>query len=183
MLPSDVFFQVIMDQIDAAKAVVTIWSPLAVKSKWVYAEAKRADDQNKLICVRTDDLSAGAIPLPFNGYNISLVTEREKIYEALVRLGAKPAPGVSPIQTKSGDAGEAAMAWDHIKEIGDLEIFEEFIKHYGNGHPFYNRLAQKKISELSSSRIIVASMRFSQHSESSMSNSMRGGPRSSASQL
>jgi hypothetical protein len=44
LLPVEVFGQVINDNIDKAKAVITIWSEPALKSKWVYAEALRAGD-------------------------------------------------------------------------------------------------------------------------------------------
>src|SRR5262245_7420689 len=57
LLPMDVFWKVIQEKIRAAKAVIMIWSPPSIGSKWVYAEAKLADDLGKLICVRTPDLS------------------------------------------------------------------------------------------------------------------------------
>ena len=149
LLPGDTFWQVITDKIDAAKAVIVIWTPPALKSKGVRAEALRAFDQNKLICVRTPDVVPGQIQLPFNALELALVTDRAKIYDALAQLGVQTEPGKGAVLPKGErDAGEAAMAWDHIKGSHDLELFEEFFKHYGEGHAFYRKLAEKRIAEL-----------------------------------
>src|SRR5262245_50390544 len=147
MLPMEVFWRVIQEKIRAAKAVVVIWSPPSITSEWVYAEAKLAHDLRKLICVRTPDLHPADVPLPFNGYNVSLVSEREKIYESLTRLGAQPgaAPALAKIER---EASEAALAWDHIKDSRDLRDFELFFKHYGEEHAFYGGLAANRMAEL-----------------------------------
>jgi hypothetical protein len=143
MLPMEVFWKVIQEKIRAAKAVIVIWSPPSITSEWVYSEAKLAHDLKKLICVRTPDVSPADVPLPFNAYNLSLVSEREKIYESLARLGVQQA-AVAPVLAKiERDASEAALAWDHIKASHDVEDFELFFGHYGEGHAFYGRLATK----------------------------------------
>jgi adenylate cyclase len=79
MLPMEVFWKVIQEKIRLAKAVIVIWSKPSITSEWVYSEAKLGHDLKKLICVRTPDVSPADVPLPFNGYNLSLVSERAKI--------------------------------------------------------------------------------------------------------
>ena len=79
LLPIEVFGQVINEKIDKAKAVITIWSPPALKSKWVYAEALRAGDQNKLLNVHTPDVQPGSIPVPFNAGHVSPIGDRPTI--------------------------------------------------------------------------------------------------------
>ena len=54
---------VIMEKIAVAKAAVVVWSPSAVKSEWVRAEADLARNHNKLVQAALGDL---ALPLPFN---------------------------------------------------------------------------------------------------------------------
>ena len=49
--------------------------------------------------MRTPDVSPADVPLPFNGYHLSLVSEREKIYESLARLGVQQA-AVAPVLAK-----------------------------------------------------------------------------------
>jgi hypothetical protein len=146
LLPKDTFGEVIDQKIDNAKAVIVIWSPPALTSKWVRGEATRGENQGKLICLRTAEVDATRLPTPFNLYNARLVTDRAAIYDALAELGAHPG-GKAPNSER--DAGEAALAWDHVKDSGDIELFEQFLKHYGEGHLFYGMLAKKKLAELS----------------------------------
>ena len=47
----ETFDEVIEERLRAAKAVVVLWSPRAVKSRWVRAEATLADRRNKLVPV------------------------------------------------------------------------------------------------------------------------------------
>ena len=44
----ETFDEVIERELKAARAVVVLWSPRSVRSRWVRAEATRADRQNKL---------------------------------------------------------------------------------------------------------------------------------------
>jgi hypothetical protein len=90
LLPDDPHFpETIRQEITNARAAVVIWTPSSVKSRWVYAEAKMADEQRKLIQLRTEVLDLGSIPLPFNTGQIGLVTDRDALYRALERKGVK----------------------------------------------------------------------------------------------
>ena len=68
-------------KLEAAKAVVVLWSADAVKSQWVRAEADRARAANKLVQVNLD---GARLPMPF-----------DQIHCADIRgwLGAPEAPG------------------------------------------------------------------------------------------
>jgi hypothetical protein len=57
------FGDVIQEQIDAAKAVLIIWSKEAVRSQWVRSEADRARHNGTLVQVRIEDC---ALPMPFD---------------------------------------------------------------------------------------------------------------------
>ena len=98
LLPGDEFPDEIKRQLEAAKAVIVIWTESSVSSKWVRAETAFADARRKLITVRNAGLDIDEIPLPFNTRHTELVTERAKIFAALARQGIvpsnnKPAPG------------------------------------------------------------------------------------------
>jgi hypothetical protein len=71
------FRDVIRLRIDAAKAVVAVWSKHSIGSDWVVWEATRANEQRKLICVSDPALDVGQIPPPFppNFHTIELDNE------------------------------------------------------------------------------------------------------------
>ena len=118
---------------------------LPLKSKWVYAEALRADDQDKLLNVHTPDVRPSSIPVPFNAGHIARIEDRTAIYEALTRLGVYPS-GFAPID-------RVARAFELIEKSDDIEDFEAFVADFaGEGKQFYIRLAKKKIGELSARR-------------------------------
>ncbi len=95
LLPGDEFPDEIKRQLDAAKAVIVIWTESSVNSQWVRAEATRAYAQNKLLALHEPGLDFQAIPLPFNTVHSELVTERAKVFAALERRSIVPsnAPG------------------------------------------------------------------------------------------
>ena len=67
LLPTGSFGAEIDRQLDAAKAVIVIWSPESVRSKWVRSEASHGDRQDKLVNTHTPDLNpAQQIPKPFD---------------------------------------------------------------------------------------------------------------------
>ncbi len=141
---------------DRAKAVITIWTPEAFELRWVKAEALRAFDQNKLLNVHTPDVKPSAIMMPFNGEHISPISNRAAIYKALAKLGVRPqmaALAPKPIR----DASEAALAFEHIKDLSDIEDFEAFLADFSDGgRQFYIRLAKKKIAELSARGVAIS---------------------------
>ena len=92
LLPGERYQERIATELDKAKAVIVIWTPKSVVSRWVMAEAERGAEQNKLITVRTPDLTADQIPFPFNTLHTDIVTYREGIGNALRRSHVFP-PG------------------------------------------------------------------------------------------
>ncbi len=90
LLPGDEFPDEIKRQLDAAKAVIVIWTVSSVNSQWVRAEATRAHAKGKLIALHQARLDFQEIPLPFNTLHSELVSERAKIFAALARRGIAP---------------------------------------------------------------------------------------------
>ena len=70
----DKFSPEITRALDAAKAVVVVWTHGAVTSDWVYAEAVRAANQRKIVTIRDADLDPSLIPLPFNVFHTCLAS-------------------------------------------------------------------------------------------------------------
>jgi hypothetical protein len=80
---SERFRDVIDWQLELAKAVIVIWTAHSVTSKWVLAEAERADSDGKLISMRTNDLDVRRIPIPYNTYHTDVVDDRAAILRAV----------------------------------------------------------------------------------------------------
>lgn len=57
------YSQVIEEQLEAAKAVLVLWSREAAQSQWVRSEANRARETGRLVQARLDD---ARLPLPFD---------------------------------------------------------------------------------------------------------------------
>jgi len=81
----------IRTQIDAAKAVVVLWSKSSVKADWVIAEASRAHSQGKLVPLRLLSLTTAEVPDPFGVLNTLPHNDLDALKVALGRKGVKPA--------------------------------------------------------------------------------------------
>jgi sulfatase modifying factor 1 len=66
LTPAERYAEVIAKQIENSKSVIVCWSEAAAGSSWVYAEAVKAREENKLIACQ---LGPCRIPLPFNAYH------------------------------------------------------------------------------------------------------------------
>jgi formylglycine-generating enzyme required for sulfatase activity len=96
----EVFRDVIDRELDAADAVIVIWTPQSITSKWAIAEAEHADGDGKLIPLRTSDVDTRRIPKPYNTYHTAMVDDRAAILAAVQRLISQS------LASKSGEADE-----------------------------------------------------------------------------
>ena len=119
LLPMEVFGQVINERIDKAKAVITIWSQPALKSKWVYAEALRARRSRQTAERAHTRCKARQHSGAVQAGHITPIEDRTAIYEALTRLGVYPS-GFAPID-------RVARAFELIEKSDDIEDFEALL--------------------------------------------------------
>jgi hypothetical protein len=119
LLPTGLFATVIDRELDDAKAVVVIWSPESVRSKWVRSEAAHADRLEKLVNTHTAELNdpASQIPKPFNQTHSVAAGEIHTIVAALDNLGVPRSGG-------GGPAAPAGVATDSVAD-GDDRLFDE----------------------------------------------------------
>lgn len=87
LLPGERFPDKIRHELEAATVVIVIWSATSVKSEWVYAEAKLAQELGKLITVHAPSCDIKSIPLPFGARHVEPVSNRSKLYTALKSYG------------------------------------------------------------------------------------------------
>ena len=85
------FEQVIIANVDGARSVVTIWTPPALKSRWVPYESKRALAQGKLIGTHSKDVNPAQDLSPdFYGEQCVPVENFADILNGLVNRGIRP---------------------------------------------------------------------------------------------
>lgn len=117
----ETFDEIIEEQLRAAKAVVVLWSPRSVKSRWVRAEATLADRRNKLVpaiiepCDRpiifelahTIDLShwaGGDEDLAWQRFRSDVARLVRREHNGSVDRGVVEAPALSPATPQLSDA-------------------------------------------------------------------------------
>ena len=84
------FSDVIRQQLEEVDAVVVIWTPESVKSKYVLMEAGIAYAWDKLVTVRAANLPIADLPGPFADFQTGIVTDFEGIMKALAERGVEP---------------------------------------------------------------------------------------------
>lgn len=146
LLPNQYFGKVIDEAIDRAKAVITIWSPPALTSKWVPAESGRALDQNKLICIRTADVDPRKLPTPFHQMHVPLWNDFDGLVQALTGMGVRPS-GTSGPGTDIEALLQAAQRDWRVLPKDDAEALEAFLELYGQVAMF-RVMARKRLEAL-----------------------------------
>ncbi len=97
------YSEVIEERLDAAKAVVVVWSAEAAASQWVQSEADRAREAGKLVQLRLDDIR---LPMPFDRIQcadmIAWAGDTDapgwlKVVDSLAELFGAPAHAPTPV--------------------------------------------------------------------------------------
>jgi formylglycine-generating enzyme required for sulfatase activity len=116
LLPTGSFGAEIDRQLDAAKAVIVVWSPESVRSKWVRSEAAHGDRQEKLVNTHTTELDPSRqIPKPFDQIHSVAIHNIRAIVGALdalqvARSGGRPMPASGAQPTSVADADDRLFA-------------------------------------------------------------------------
>src|SRR5262249_28423407 len=72
MVPGDKIHDVIDGEIEKAKAVIVLWSPISVKSDWVRGEAETAHELAKLVPIKIDECK---LPINYRGIHTPEVSK------------------------------------------------------------------------------------------------------------
>jgi len=112
------FRPALQEQLRAAKVVIVIWSIHSANSPFVLEEVNEALHFKKLIATRLPDMNPMDIPLGFREQQTVMVTNREKIQEALEARGVRPAGGVRD-ESSAEYADEVAKL---LKQKGGSQI-------------------------------------------------------------
>jgi adenylate cyclase len=158
------YADVIQERLDAAKAVVVIWSADAVKSEWVRSEANRARETHKLVQIAFEPVMP---PMPFDqiqcadvsgwtGANdhqgwrklvegvAALAVERRKkavrgekaVPKEAPEVAAKPSVGVAPFANLSNDPSQDYFVNGMTEDVvAALTRFRTMSVVAGGAHP------------------------------------------------
>ena len=134
LLPTGSFGVTIDRELDAAKAVVVIWSPESVRSKWVRAEAQHGDRQDKLVNTHTAEVSdpESQIPKPFNQTHSVGVDNVRAIVAALDALNVPRSGGKHPPTPPVAPADSVADADDRLfTEVEEANTADAYAYYLG----------------------------------------------------
>ena len=95
LLAGEEFSSVIDRELKAARAVVVIWSPLSIQSKWVRAEALYAFNNETLVSLRTEDLDVNQLMAIFQQMHVAPVREPAAVLRSVGRLTGAAKIGVA----------------------------------------------------------------------------------------
>ena len=88
----EVFEDVIRSEIRSAAAVIVIWTPNSIASRYVKSEARFADSLKKMVQVVADGVGADDLPFPFDGNHYEPIENESAIIRALDRLNVPRRP-------------------------------------------------------------------------------------------
>jgi hypothetical protein len=96
MVAGDKIHDVIDEEIEKAKAVIVLWSPISVKSDWVRGEAQTAHELTKLVPIKIEECK---LPINYRGIHTPEVYKNKAELNKLAQMltdkyrAAQPLPG------------------------------------------------------------------------------------------
>lgn len=156
----DAFGATIDQEINAALAVVVIWSKASVTSNWVLAEAQHAFRQKKVVPVRLSDCDVEQIPKPFGVLHTEPIKERRAIVSSIeaLRLRTNALSGVSS-QFLGLASTQQFRSSGHISALGSVSgrdligSWRAYIKGFPDG-PLADAVRDKLSRRINSGRLI-----------------------------
>jgi hypothetical protein len=146
LVGGDEFRKAILDELQAAKAVIVIWTDKSVSRAFVLDEASQAQDHKKLISVCSDGFDTKTLPLGFRGLQCHPVSDIDKTIKAITKLQAVPEAKNAPERVRL--LAEEKF-WSEIENSANPGDFKLYLDEYPNG--VHRALAKLKLSRLGTS--------------------------------
>ncbi|MEO0548647.1 MAG: TIR domain-containing protein, partial [Pseudomonadota bacterium] len=146
----ETFEQVIIANVDNSNAVITIWTPPALKSRWVPYESKRALEHGKLFCTHTNDVDPGSDLSPdFYGEQSVPVDDFPNVLNALVNRGIRPdGRSEADLPDSQRIQREATREWlEGMEASDDLPALRGFLARYERA-PTIRQMVKRRIALL-----------------------------------
>ncbi|MGO9174211.1 MAG: toll/interleukin-1 receptor domain-containing protein [Rhodomicrobium sp.] len=122
----------ILEELNAARAVIVIWTPASVHSEFVLDEADHAKREGKLIPVRVQELDPSAIPLGHRQAQTYLVSERPRILGALQAMGVVAGTSAPPAPSPATIPAEERL-WQEVSAEKSLDAVQYYLRKFPNG--------------------------------------------------
>jgi hypothetical protein len=122
----------ILEHLNAARAVIVIWTPASVQSEFVLDEADHAKRQGKLIPVRVPELDPRSIPLGHRQAQTYLLSERPRILGALLAMGVSTQPTESPTPSSAAIPPDERL-WQEVSAEKSVDNFLYYLRKFRNG--------------------------------------------------
>lgn len=128
LVSGESFRTAIDEQLDAARAIIVIWSKNSIASDWVISEAEHGARRGNLIPVKIADVGIAEIPKPYNTRHTDDVDNYVAVRAALKRLAVEPL-------YKEDEAGLSPhdRYWATIENSEHPEDFEAYVKEFPDG--------------------------------------------------
>ncbi len=122
-------------ELDAADAVIVIWTAQSVGSEWVLSEAEHGRRQKKLVTLRTRDVEMWLLPKPFDTLHTLLADEHAAILADLKRFtpGGTQAPGLAPFANASAPASADDRLFAEVEKAGTAEALQFYLDEFPQG--------------------------------------------------
>lgn len=137
LLPTGSFGAEIDCQLDKAKAVIVIWSPESLRSKWVRSEASHGDRQDKLVNTHTADPGVVAgIPKPIDLIHSVSLDNIRAIVGALDRLGVPRSRGTksAPLVAMPVNAADVDhRLFTEVEKAATAEAYQFYLDEFPQG--------------------------------------------------
>ena len=122
----------ILEQLNAARAVIVIWTPASVRSEFVLDEADHAKREGKLIPVRVPELDPRHIPLGHRQAQTYLLSERPRILGALQAMGLSAQAPTAPAPPPTALTADERL-WQEVSAEKSLKALTYYIRKFPNG--------------------------------------------------
>ena len=129
MVAGDKIHDVIDEEIEKAKAVIVLWSPISVKSDWVRGEAETAHELKKLVPIKIDECK---LPINYRGIHTPEVYKNKAELNKLAQMltdkyrAARPLPGgAEPITPTNIEFTDKSSADFFTKLAAQKAAYEE----------------------------------------------------------
>jgi TIR domain len=121
MVAGDKIHDVVDEQIEKAKAVIVLWSPISVKSDWVRGEAQTAHELAKLVPIKIEECK---LPVNYRGIHTPEVYKSKAELDKLAKMLSDKF-GTAPPLPRRATAEPSTATTIEFTDIGSADFLSK----------------------------------------------------------